>query len=128
MADKTSLSTLPLSTHINGDGREIEQAGVVGARVWSHFQQGGRSFDNGGDVKNLKLKRTGGRDSGIEKECLRWRRKWAKMEVWDDNHLQGIGDEDADTRRTSIGKACSGKVDASEATIQAEDLVVSMWV
>ena len=59
------------STHINGDGREIEQAGVVGARVWSHFQQGGRSSDNGGDVKNLKLKRTGGRDSGIEKECLR---------------------------------------------------------
>ncbi|CAI9276772.1 unnamed protein product [Lactuca saligna] len=48
------------------------------------------------------------------------------MEVWDDNLLEGIGDEDADTRKISIGKACSDKVDAGEAKVQEEDLVVAI--
>lgn len=48
------------------------------------------------------------------------------MEVWDDNRLEGIRDEDAG--KISIGKACSDRVDAGEAKVQVEDLVVAMWV
>ncbi|CAI9259851.1 unnamed protein product [Lactuca saligna] len=76
-----------------------------------------------GNKKEIVLLGLGGDGREIE-----WRRKWAKMEVWDGNRLEGIGDEDADTVKVSIGKAFFDKVDTGEAKVQVEDLMVAMWV
>ncbi|CAI9264435.1 unnamed protein product [Lactuca saligna] len=106
-----------------GDGGEIKQAGVVGARVWSHFQQGGRlKFTRKHRCGQLTQSSTTPSnwlevDAGGEGNGRRWRFGMKTV-------LKA--DEDADTGKISIGKACSSKVDVGKAKVQAKDLVVVM--